>query len=342
MINPYLQQTAFWSRFFLQTNRNDSRHKIHIFESGYFEAIVYQYPLIGNKVFWYIPRAFAVKNSLDENDSDYIEEVKNLLGKIEQKAKEQGNVVYLKLDFNQLSIFDGVATFLSLNGYTKSERKVQYLKTKILVFDEYFNIEGINQGDYSIHNIIKFWDQNQELFQKYMDKRTRYGVRKALQYPWKIKVEKTDFAIESFLKLHLETASRQKFYTFPKNYFDELFNLEESVLINLLDQENIPHASWLGINLNSTLYHLFGANDLVSRDNYGQYLLHLIVFYLTIEKHIIYYDLGGLEEDSQKGYNLFKKGFIGEDINFYGPYDKVFKPFWYKLYLSYRKFRKMF
>ena len=132
--------------------------------------------------------------------------------------------------------------------------------------------------------IIDFWEQNDKIWTRIMDKRTRYGTRKAVDFGWQVSFEKNSENFEIFYNLCQETSFRQGFAIHSKNYLQRLFDEPFSRIIILFDQ-NIAQAAWLGIwqseNQNSILTNLYGGNSLVSRDNYGQYFLHLAAIFLA-------------------------------------------------------------
>ena len=133
MIINFFNQTKEWSNFWLQANSGDKNHDIHYFSNQFFAAYIYQYPLIGNLKFWYIPRAFIVKNddNFNPSDDEKAKLIIDLLKTIENEAKKN-KIIFLKLDFNTNPEFNGIATLLGSLDFRIANRKIQYTKTKIL------------------------------------------------------------------------------------------------------------------------------------------------------------------------------------------------------------------
>jgi len=306
---------------------------------------------------------------------------KTIQKKIQKSSKKLQYLQTLILDLNQLK----------LPVLAKISKNVEIEKFKIREnekneksqweIDEGENLELEVEKRES--QIATFWHQNDKIWLKIMDKRTRYGTRKAVEFGWQFSVEKSPENFEIFYNLAEETSLRQGFAIHSKNYLQKLFKQEFARIIVLFDK-NVAQAAWLGIwqleNKNSVLTNLYGGNSLISRDNYGQYFLHLAAIFLAkleseklnlvedtdekkyqessqketekisqtenkIPKEILkssqnqcFYDLGGLE--SGKGFDLFKKGYIGEIRNFVGPFDIILQPKKYQLVNQIIKFGK--
>lgn len=337
MISTFFNQTLQWSNFWLQANSDNKNHDIHYFANKSFAAYVYQYPLVGGLKFWYIPRAFVVLNE-KETDLENQEEAKlitDLLITIENEAKKN-KIIFLKIDFNTNPEFCGIGTMLGGRGYKESTRKIQYIKTKILDLGELNTTIEKGQMEINTFDLTKFWDINQKQLTNIMDKRTRYGVRKGLQIPYIVDFTKDENTFNDFIKLHFSTAQRQGFTTFSFKYFKTLFQQNFTKVLTLRGEDGIARASWVGVDLNGSIHNIIGGNDTFSRENYGQYVLHLAAMNY-FSKPGTFYDMGGMEEG--KGYDLFKSGFVGENVDFYGPYDKSFNKIVYFLYNLYRKIK---
>ena len=251
----------------------------------------------------------------------------------------------------------------------KSDKKFQYLETLLLNLDDLQTLKNFekntetkdmdnfgakleneqNQSKTLTNEEVKaFWLANESIWAKLMDKRTRYGTRKSLDFGWQISYEKTPENFEIFYDFALQTATRQNFSNHSKAYLQRLFEEHFSQIIILFDKENNPQAGWLGIWQDQNLVNLYGGNSLVSRDNYGQYALHLAAIFLAkslanLKKDnensaSCFYDLGGLE--SGKGFDLFKKGYLGQTKKFLGPFDIIIQPKKYKIIDQLIKFSK--
>ena len=323
---PYFNQTNDWATFWESANPS-TPHTTYFFENEFVGCYVYQYPLAGGVFsklkFWYIPRAFIIKKQLDSSDLSV--QTNNLLDIIKAKAATQ-NIVLIKLDLG----LDFQQWPDTRSDLTNSAKKLQYLSTNIL------NLNNLE----SCISIEDFWTKNKSWFEASFDKRTRYGTRKALDYGWKFSTEKSSDNFEKFYKLHFDTANRQGFGLHSYDYLAAFYKQNFSRVIILRDADNVVQAGWLGAAINYSLINLYGGNSLVSRDNYGQYFLHLIALWQAVNQELSTYDLGGMELG--KGFDLFKQGYKGSKVEFLGPFDIILKPRLHNLYLLTKSLKDKF
>jgi len=315
---PYFNQTISWANFWQKANSGP--HKVLIFEQDDLKVYVYQYPLFGGFKFWYIPRALEFKNQTKLNQKLQI-----LWQKIVLEAKQK-RIVYIKSDWDKIVIenlgIKNIHDWLSqLQNWTPafpitiSKKKLQYLSTKLI------SVSKINSQNPIDFDAQQFWDDNKTYFDQNLDKRTRYGSRKSLEQGWNIDQNKNDDNFQKFYNLQAETAGRQHFSVHSREYLKTLWREEFSRVILLRDESGTVQAAWLGIFLNGSLTNLFGGNTLFSREKFGQYMLHLAALNLAKSLGALVYDLGGLEEG--KGFDFFKKGYNGQEIEFLGAFDTV-------------------
>jgi lipid II:glycine glycyltransferase (peptidoglycan interpeptide bridge formation enzyme) len=325
----YFNQTQDWANFWIQAN--DDSHTLHYLEDQNFACYTYEYPLALGKKFWYIPRGFIARSPFININT--WNKLATFINSIYAHAKQQGNVTFIKFELvqqlaqladpnNHSMSSEHVMIKLREHGLNRSVqvsgKKIQYLETLTL------DLEGLSEpiinSKVGLRDaVINFWEDNKDWFEKYFDKRTRYGTRRSFNYDWKVSIGKTKANFEDFYKLHISTSERQHFGIHSKEYLLELFEMSMSQLIVLRDEEEQVQASWFGIISEDSLIHLYGGNSQFSRDNYGQYMLHLTALFLGKQKECGTYDLGGLENG--KGFDLFKRGYLGNNINFYGPLD---------------------
>jgi lipid II:glycine glycyltransferase (peptidoglycan interpeptide bridge formation enzyme) len=356
MIIPYFNQSKEWSSFWLQANSSDTnQHDIKYFEDENFATYIYDYPFVFGKRFWYIPRGIIVKNDqietfllspnlhTVESHKEYYDKLTTFLQTIVDSAQENKNVSYVKIEFGEIilplpllktkvkietQIINKFKQYNFKYKLRQSKKKLQYTQTRVLDINALIK----NQASTTVveYQLQDFWEYNQAWFNQNFDKRTRYGTRKSLQANWRVSKAKSRENFEAFYNLHVSTGKRQNFGVHSKFYLKTLMNMPYSRLIILRDHDEKPQAAWFGIVYNDTLINLYGGNSIISRDSYGQYLLHLAAISVAQENNCRYYDLGGME--SGKGYNLFKEGYKGKDIVFNGPFDILLHPLIYNIY----------
>lgn len=349
----YFNQTSDWANFWIQANSDN--HNIHYIETEYMSCYVFEYPFVMGKKFWYIPRGFNLKkpdviklltnpskNASGQNalTDEIFVNINLILEQVTAKAKLNPEIAFIKFEINEFLLKCIPVDDLNLKSLTKklkdktdlnlklSNKKLQYLSTRLINLGEVQKLIGENRV---ISDVIEdFWTNNQKWFTANLDKRTRYGTRKALEYGWKISWAKSKENFEAFYSLHQDTSIRQKFSIHGREYLNTLFRLPFTKIVILRDKDENPQAAWLGIINQNTIIHLYGGNSQQSRENYGQYMLNLAAVYIGSENDCHTLDLGGTEEG--KGFDMFKKGYKGQEWNFYGPFDIVLDKWSYNLY----------
>ena len=349
----YFNQTNEWADFWMQANGNN--HNIYFVETEYMSCYIYEYPFVMGKKFWYIPRGFTIKkpdvikllstptkNLSGQNalTQEIFGNINLLLEEVSAKARNNTEIAFIKFEINEFLLKCIPVDDINLKSLTKqlnnnssleiksSKKKLQYLSTRLINLLDIKKHIGQNRV---IGDVIEdFWNSNQKWFTDNLDKRTRYGTRKALEYDWKISWAKSKENFEAFYSLHQDTSIRQKFGIHGREYLNTLFRLPFTKIVILRDKDENPQAAWLGIINQDSIIHLYGGNSQQSRENYGQYMLNLAAVYIGSENDCKTLDLGGTEEG--KGFDLFKKGYKGTEWNFYGPFDIVLDKWSYNFY----------
>jgi lipid II:glycine glycyltransferase (peptidoglycan interpeptide bridge formation enzyme) len=339
----YFYQTQEWREFFLKAN--SSLHDVHDIDFLGFNFQIFEYPLYAKQNFWYIPRGFGQQNNIDSP------KLLELLTYLKVLAQQNNDIVFIKFEIEDIyynhsdeniNSFQFLKEFLTNKHIQKSEnivisnRQIQYLSTIIL---DLSNLQVSKANDLTLEALSQLYEQNTDWFCQNLDKRTRYGTKQALSKNWNISSLKTKSNFDKFYDLLADTAIRQGFNIHSYQYLKTLFEMDFSRFFVLFDNNAEIKAGWMGVNIEGVYYNLFGANSQYSRDNYGQYLSHLLAIYLAKTEDVKYYDLGGL--DNKSGFDLFKKGYKGQVINWLGPYDLILKPLKYNLYNQMREIKNL-
>jgi len=254
---------------------------------------------------------------------------------IETKIRETQKMETLdkteeKKEYSKLENWENQKNQKNQENKNKTEITAQIqteINTNSQIKLDFLDKELQTNSEITTQKINEFWQQNDKKWTKLMDKRTRYGTRKSLDF-WQIETSKAEINFELFYNLCKETASRQNFAIHPKKYLKTLFDQDFTRIILLKNSENEVCCAWLGIIFGQNLVNLYGGNNEVSRSNYGQYFLHLVAILVARTENCKFYDLGGLDEE--KGFNLFKQGYLGKQKNFIGAFDLVFAKLEYK------------
>lgn len=143
---------------------------------------------------------------------------------------------------------------------------------------------------------------------------------------------------EEFYNLLYETAKRNRFKIYPKEYFKKLFNLNKECKVNIiiakLNNQIISGAMILFYN--ERAFYLYAG----SKRGYNKYNAPSIVLWTSIleAKKLGFkiLDLWGIEDDNQKnwaGFTTFKKGFGGEEFVYPYAWDFIYNK---KVYIIFK------
>lgn len=139
---------------------------------------------------------------------------------------------------------------------------------------------------------------------------TRYNVRYAKR---KGVVIKSGGSVDSFYSLLTETKKRQKFSSYPKEYFEKLLNVKGSKLVFALYNDKVICATIL-FHFNKTVTFLHSASDYKMRHLKAPALLRFESIEHAKEEGCLYYDFWGIDKKRFPGVTDYKKGFGGEEV----------------------------
>jgi len=325
---PYFLQSPAWATAWQQAN--GGKHAIHFVKTANKKlgCFVYQYPYIFGTTFLFIPK-FSVSSTFSQ--PDFTELCLNI-----SKLAKHTKAVFVKwepLDEN-LETVSMLQKQFSLQDICGSSR-IQFLATIQIPLDLISNtacpttsLEAANVYQQN----LQFWKLRSSNVQRY--------TKKSCQYAWHISTAKTDENFEAFWQIHQQTAGLQGFASYPKKYYKSLFEQENSKIIILRDVDFIPQSVWFGWQSDDLLIYLYGGNTQFSRQMHGQYFIHLIAVQMAASCGILFYDLGGYDEDH--GYSEFKQKYKGRLVQFGQPLDIIFKPKMYWLLQNLRRIRQVF
>ncbi len=224
------------------------------------------------------------------------------------KAKK-ANCAYVTIDFDETTNFDPLNQFSFLKK-TKSIR----LKQNV-----------INNLQYS----------ETELLSR-INKKDRYYIRNAEKKGVKVRFEQTEESFQNFLKLFLETKTRQNYHGRSGKYLTEVWKTftdaskEDSavqIYIGTANYQGEDIASWLLLGYQDTMYYPYGGSSVKYPQLGATYLLAWESLLLAKNKGFKYFDWMGFEKN--KGFSSFKKKFGGEFVVYADSVDLVLD---YKMY----------
>jgi lipid II:glycine glycyltransferase (peptidoglycan interpeptide bridge formation enzyme) len=180
-----------------------------------------------------------------------------------------------------------------------------------------------------------------------MKQKTRYNIRLASKKGIKVN---SSADLETFFDLMQTTGERDQFGIHSFEYYRsayKLFRPEGSCELLLADFEGEPIAAVMVFSAGSRSWYLYGASRSLHRARMPTYLLQWEAMKWARSAGCEEYDLWGIPDydeevleaeftnrsDGLWGIYRFKRGFGGKVTRSVGPWDRVYQPILYKLYL---------
>jgi len=178
-----------------------------------------------------------------------------------------------------------------------------------------------------------------------MKQKHRYNIKIAKKNNVEIKIDNTKQSVETFVKLHEETVTRQEYNDRDSNYIKKVWEvLNELQVLHPEFETHIPEtfiatayfegkplASWFLIGFGDTLYYPYGGSSEENKNAMATYLLVWEVIKFGQQKGYKKLDLMGVLPDKSDGYSRFKVGFGGQEIEYADTVDIVIDPLMYKI-----------
>lgn len=169
-----------------------------------------------------------------------------------------------------------------------------------------------------------------------MREKTRYNIRLAERKS--VGVYQSD-NFEIFLRLLQETAKRDEFHTHERQYYEKLLAIQSENFSNKLffaDYRGKTLAAALVVSYETRSHkimtYLYGASSREHKEVMAPHLLHWRIIQEAKKRGFQWYDFWGIDESRWPGLTRFKKGFMGEIIEYPHSIDMVYKKCIYKIY----------
>ena len=164
-----------------------------------------------------------------------------------------------------------------------------------------------------------------------MKQKTRYNIRLAAKKD--VVVTPSD-DVETFIQLMQVTGERDKFGVHSGAYYRkayELFHPSGQAQLFLATFNGQPLAGLMLFVLGRRAWYFYGGSSDAERNRMPTYLLQWEAMRWAKARGVTDYDLWGVYR--------FKRGFGGQLLRAPGAFDRVYSPFWYRLYLAYLRRR---
>lgn len=176
-----------------------------------------------------------------------------------------------------------------------------------------------------------------------MHQKTRYNIGLAARKGVTTRVATHPDDLETFIRLHEETATRDKFTTYSADYLRATFQHMSSngmAKIRLAFVDKKPLAGMMEISYGDTVTYLHGASSSEARNVMAPYALHWDAITQAQRDGAALYDFWGINPPSRampnykpswEGITRFKLGWGGRVVNLYGTWDLPRIPAFYVL-----------
>lgn len=236
-----------------------------------------------------------------------------------QKAKNAG-CVFLTIETNEntenWSVFDYKKNFPK---YSFSQGEEVQLKKTVLI------------------DLEKTED---EIFAE-INKKNRYYIRTAQKAGTQVLVDDKDESFEEFLKLYLDTKSRQSFFGRGEGYLRSVWKIaKESEKTNSKNFIKVVraiygdslHAACLLFTFEDTVYYPYaGTIPVVSSKINPNYSFIWEIIRWSKQNGFKNFDFYGIDDDETHGFTLFKKKFGGRVVEYETPVDLIINKNLYKV-----------
>jgi lipid II:glycine glycyltransferase (peptidoglycan interpeptide bridge formation enzyme) len=253
--------------------------------------------------------------------------------------------------FNRLDVSGWIKLFEEVDRICRQKRAI-FLKVEPDLLQE--QVEGIPNGFRdSPHSIqpprsilVDLTGSEEELLAR-MKQKTRYNIRLAQKKG--VKVEKsTD--VNLFYRLMEITGGRDRFEVHSLAYYQRalaLFGGRGSCRLLVAEYEGVPLAALIAFAHGERAWYFYGASSSEHRELMPAYLLQWEAMRWARDEMRRQYDLWGVPDVSEQeleahfnqrseglwGVYRFKRGFGGKLTRTAGPWDRVYQPALYRLYL---------
>ncbi|HRY28763.1 MAG TPA: peptidoglycan bridge formation glycyltransferase FemA/FemB family protein [Elusimicrobiota bacterium] len=201
---------------------------------------------------------------------------------------------------------------------------------------------------------LKIGASEEELL-KNMDQKTRYNIRLAGKKGVTVRPVSDRAEIETFHRILIETGQRDGFMVRPLRYFNDIQDLmgpRGQAQYFLAELGGKALAGALALRFGPVCWYAYGASSNEGRQHMPNHLMQWTMIRWAKSQGCGLYDFRAVPDDPNPqnplyGLYRFKKGFGGDLVRFVGEFDKVYSPWWYRMwaygwpvYKSVRKFMR--
>jgi len=181
-----------------------------------------------------------------------------------------------------------------------------------------------------------------------MRKTTRYEIRKGISQNLTVEMSTDPELIEGFYQIQLETAKRQGFVPFPKNFLLEQFKVfaenDKAALFSAYHGKQLLAQAFIIFYGSEAAYH-YGVSTEAGREYPGAYLIQWEAIKEAKKRGLKRYNFWGVAPEENKEHrfyriSIFKRGFGGTDVQYLHAQDLPLNKTKYFLNYAVETFRK--
>jgi peptidoglycan pentaglycine glycine transferase (the first glycine) len=147
---------------------------------------------------------------------------------------------------------------------------------------------------------------------------------------------------DKFWNLMSATVNRDGFRLHSKEYYQKMLALDKNFIkLSFGEYEGKILCAGIFCFFGDTAVYLHGASSNENREVMAPYLLQWELIKKAKALGLKYYDFSGIDEKKWPGVTRFKHGFSGQELQYPGTYDIIFRTGKYCLYILFRKARRL-
>jgi peptidoglycan pentaglycine glycine transferase (the first glycine) len=186
---------------------------------------------------------------------------------------------------------------------------------------------------------------------KRMHEKTRYNIRVAAKHGVTVRLAKDPKDVEAFLDLAEETAKRDGFVQYPRQYLKDTYSILHAngqAEIRLAEYQGKILSANMEMLFGDTVTYLHGASSSENRNVMAPFALHWEALREAKARGYRLYDFWGANPEfksmyyykpSWEGITRFKRGFGGRQVDLVGTWDLPFNIYLYRLVFIKQFFR---
>jgi lipid II:glycine glycyltransferase (peptidoglycan interpeptide bridge formation enzyme) len=162
-----------------------------------------------------------------------------------------------------------------------------------------------------------------EIIRKRLDQKWRNQLNRAERNGLSIREGADQECFQTFFTLYDQMLARKRFASSDVRQFariQDALPVSQRMKIFICEENGTPVAALVGTGLGNVGVYLLGATNDVGMKCKAAYLLQWRMIQWLKERGVAWYDLGGINPETNPGVYHFKKGLSGQDVQYLRPF----------------------